>query len=164
MEDYREYFPIINEKIFLNHAATSPLPLPVLDAMKNVLDKRRYGMIRIDTSALFNEARGKVAKLINCSSGEIAFLQNTSQALNIVANGLKVRNGDNIVTDNIEFPSVTYPWLNRNDVEVRFAENVDGTVPLDMLVRKIDLNTRVIAISHVIYSSGYRFDLKKLRK
>lgn len=164
MEDYREYFPIVDEKIFLNHAATSPLPLPTLNAMKDVLDKRRYAMYKIDVSSIFDKARELVAKFINCSSGEIAFLQNTSQALNIVANGLRLNSNNTIVTDDIEFPSVSYPWLNRGDVEVKFVKNSDGMIPLNRLLDEVDLNTRVIAISHVIYSSGYRFDLKRLRK
>lgn len=164
MEDFRDYFPIVDEKIFLNHAATSPLPLSTLNAMKEVLDKRRYAMCKIDTSSIFDETRELVAKLINCSSGEIAFLQNTSQALNIVANGLKLNSNNTIVTDDIEFPSVSYPWLNRGDVRVKFAKSSDGIVSLKRLLDEVDSNTRVIAISHVIYSSGYRFDLKEIRK
>ena len=78
---------------------------------------------------------------------------------------LKWRAGDNIVTFSREFPSNIYPWLRLRDafgVEVRMCEERDGRIDVDELESLIDQNTRVVAISHVQYASGFRIDLERL--
>ena len=92
-------------------------------------------------------------------------MRNTSDALSSVANGLTWRAGDNIVTFSREFPSNIYPWLRIRDafgVEVRMCEERNGRIDLAELESMIDANTRVVAVSHVQYASGFRIDLERL--
>jgi cysteine desulfurase / selenocysteine lyase len=75
------------------------------------------------------------------------------------------RAGDNVVTFSREFPSNIYPWLRIRDafgVEVRMCEERDGRIDLAELESMIDANTRVVAVSHVQYASGFRLDLQRL--
>jgi selenocysteine lyase/cysteine desulfurase len=96
---------------------------------------------------------------------QVAFVRNTSDALSTVANGLSWTAGDNLVTFSREFPSNIYPWLrlrNVYGVEVRMCEEQEGRIDFDELARLVDQNTRMIAISHVQFASGFRSDLERL--
>ena len=96
---------------------------------------------------------------------QVAFMRNTSDGLSTVANGLTWRPGDNLVTFRNEFPSNIYPWLRARDafgVEVRMCEEREGRVDLEQLIGLIDAKTRIVAISHVQYATGFRCDLERL--
>jgi selenocysteine lyase/cysteine desulfurase len=96
---------------------------------------------------------------------QVAFVRNTSDGLSTVANGLDWRPGDNLVTFRNEFPSNLYPWLRLRDalgIEVRLCEERQGRIELDELISLIDGRTRLVAISHVQYASGFRADLERL--
>ena len=111
------------------------------------------------------QARKLAAEMIGARPEQIAFMRNTSDGLSTVANGLRWSPGDNLVTFRNEFPSNIYPWLRLRDafgVEVRMCEERDGRIDLDELIGLIDSKTRVVAISHVQYASGFRADLERI--
>jgi selenocysteine lyase/cysteine desulfurase len=115
--------------------------------------------------AIRERARKLAAEMIRARPEQIAFMRNTSDGLSTIANGLKWRAGDNIVTFRREFPSNIYPWLRLRQaygVEVRMCEERNGRVDLDELIGLIDARTRIVAISHVQYGSGFRADLERI--
>jgi selenocysteine lyase/cysteine desulfurase len=81
-----------------------------------------------------------------------------------VASGLSWRPGDSVVTTDLEFPANMYPWMNLRErgVEVRVVRSEDGRVPTERLVEACDATTRVVAISYVQFSTGFRSDLAAL--
>ncbi len=158
----REQFPIVKNKVFMNHAAISPYPEPVQEAMrKHIEGFSKFGTISDDIEDL----RKLFAKLINGKPDEIALVANTSTGLNIVANMPNYPSGSNVVVTDLEYPSVVYPWLKKNlKVDVRYVKNVDGRILLRDVEKAVDDKTVVIAISHVEYSNGFRNDLGSLAK
>jgi len=69
----------------------------------------------------------------------------------------------NIVTTDLEYPSVVYPWLGQKlNAKVRYVKNVNGKIPLDDVEKAIDDNTVALAISHVEYANGFRHNLRSL--
>nr|MBA2733251.1 aminotransferase class V-fold PLP-dependent enzyme [Acidobacteriota bacterium] len=105
------------------------------------------------------------AGMLGAQPRQVAFMRNTSDALSTVANGLNWREGENIVTFRREFPSNVYAWLRLREaqgVEVRFCDERDGRVDVDELISLIDNRTRIVAISHVQYGSGFRADLERI--
>ncbi len=84
--------------------------------------------------------------------------------MGIVANTVDWRSGDNVVLAECEYPGVIYPWLNlvRRGVEVRMTPAPNGQVDMDALVERMDARTRVVSISHVEWTSGYRCDVGRL--
>lgn len=81
--------------------------------------------------------------------------------LNIVANMLDYPLGSNIVTTDLEYPSVVYPWMKKSlGVDIRYVENKAGKILLCDLEKAVDDKTVAVAISHVEYMNGFRFDLK----
>lgn len=105
--------------------------------------------------------RGSVARLVGSSVRNIAFTQNTTTGLSIAANGIDWRPGDNVVLPEHEFPSNYYPWMNleRRGVQMRTVSAPTGHSTIDDLAAAIDERTRVVALSAVQFSNGYRYDL-----
>jgi selenocysteine lyase/cysteine desulfurase len=165
--EVRTLFPITERAIYFNHAAISPLPVPTLNAIEAQLkDVNENGSMNFRSWLTVKEkARELLANLLGARPEQVAFMRNTSDALSTVANGLKWRPGDNIVTFSREFPSNIYPWLRIRDVhgvELRMCEEREGRIDPAELESMIDRNTRVVAISHVQYASGFRIDLERL--
>lgn len=163
----RALFPVTARANYLNHAAVSPPPLPTVNAIKSQLrDVSENGSVNFRNWIAVKEgARQLLAKILGAQPEQIAFLRNTSDALSTVANGLAWQTGDNVVTFRNEFPSNIYPWLRLRDafgVEVRMCEERDGRIDLDELISLIDGRTRLVAISHVQYASGFRADLERI--
>jgi selenocysteine lyase/cysteine desulfurase len=110
------------------------------------------------------EVRQACARLVKAGPEEIAFVRSTSHGLSIVAQGLDWRPGDNVLTHEKEFPSNLYPWLNLRSrgVEVRTIPSRDGRIDMNDIARLMDARTRLLAISSVQFSNGFRIDLQKV--
>jgi selenocysteine lyase/cysteine desulfurase len=107
--------------------------------------------------------KDRLAGMLSRDASEIAFLFNASEGLFVTANGIEWRPGDNVVTALSEFPSVRGAWSHSRVLEVRAVGK--GLVPtLDELRDAVDGRTRIIAVSHVSYLTGARWDLSALRE
>ncbi|MBI3759902.1 MAG: aminotransferase class V-fold PLP-dependent enzyme, partial [Deltaproteobacteria bacterium] len=84
--------------------------------------------------------------------------------INLVANGISWATGDNVVSNNLEFPANVYPWmaLESRGVSLKRVRDEDGRVPFDRLAAAIDRRTRLVAVSAVQWSNGFRTDLVRL--
>lgn len=163
----RALFPITKRAIYFNHAAVSPPPTTTIAAVEAQLrDVHENGSTNFRSwLAVKEQARGLLAGLLGARSEQIAFMRNTSDSLSTVANGMTWSAGDNIVTFSREFPSNIYPWLRIRDafgVEVRMCEERQGRIDISELESLVDDKTRILAISHVQYASGFRMDLERL--
>lgn len=163
----RALFPITNSFNYLNHAAVSPPPSPTIEAVESQLhDVNANGSLHYrEWVATKERARKLVATMIGARPEQLAFMRNTSDGLSSVANGLRWEAGDNLVTFNREFPSNVYPWRRLRDtlgVEIRVCEERNGRIDLNELISLIDGRTRVVALSHVQYASGFRADLERI--
>jgi len=159
-------FPVRRNFVYLNHAAVAPLPRRVADAMlAHVENVRDRGMADWRGSyAAIEAAREKAARIIGASAAEVAFLPNTSWCVNLVAIAFPWREGDNVVIDDMEFPSNAYPWraLESRGVECRVVKNREGRVTADDVAAMVDGRTRVIAVSWVAFHNGWVFPLEEL--
>ena len=165
--ELRALFPITQRAIYLNHAAVSPLPAPTVAAIETQLkDVRDNGSLNYARwLEVKNNARKLLADLLGARPDQVAFMRNTSDGLSTVANGLRWERGDNVVTFKREFPANIYPWLRLRDafdVEVRMCDERDGRMDFAELEKLVNTRTRVIAISHVQYASGFRSNLERL--
>lgn len=163
----RALFPVTERVNYLNHAAVSAPPAATIAAIQSQLrDVSQNGSVNFRSWLATKErTRTLLATMLGARPDQVAFMRNTSDGLSTVANGLRWRPGDNLVTFRNEFPSNIYPWLRLRDafgVEVRMAEERDGRIELDELVGLIDGKTRLVAISYVQYASGFRADLERI--
>jgi len=156
IQEIREDFPVTRKKTFLNHASVSPMPKPVSEAMNAYLEKR---VLQEESDFDLEESRKTFSELIHAESSEIALVPNTSTGMSIAANIIEYPQGCNVVTTDLEFPSVVYPWLKeslRSRLELRYVRNVNGEIRLEDLEKTVDDKTVAVAVSHVEYANGFR--------
>jgi selenocysteine lyase/cysteine desulfurase len=166
LHEYRSLFPSVNNQVYLNHAACSPLPTPTIQAVQGLLqDQHLYGCrYSKGWDDLVTRIRGTAARFIGASEDEVALTRNTTHGLLLVANGLPWRSGDNMIVPGCEFTANVYPWvtLKRLGVEVRFAKTRDNRFLPEDIETLIDDRTRLVAVSAVQFGSGFRCDLAAL--
>jgi selenocysteine lyase/cysteine desulfurase len=107
--------------------------------------------------------RQKLAGRLGCTPGEIALLASTTEAITTVLFGLPWQPGDNLVINDLEFPSAIIGCVElgrRYGVELRMVRHSGGVVTPDAIAARVDDRTRLVVISHVSFRSGYRFDLE----
>jgi selenocysteine lyase/cysteine desulfurase len=152
-------FPVRRNLLYFNHAAVAPLPRRVAGAITAHAENQRdrgaadwrewYG----GTEA----ARAAAARFTGAKPDEIAFLPNTSWGLNLVAQSYPWKAGDNVVSNDMEFPSNAYPWQRLTDrgVDCRLAKSRDGRLTADAIAAAIDAHTRIVAVSWVAFHNGW---------
>ncbi|MCE1187874.1 MAG: aminotransferase class V-fold PLP-dependent enzyme [Ignavibacteria bacterium] len=167
LAELRSLYPYLQTgKIYFNHAACSPLSRPVLDKMNAFIAMRSESTIDdypwiLDT---IQRTRVKIGELLNCDPRRVAFTDNTSNGLNILARGLQWKTRDEILLNSIEFPSNVYPFMNLQSegVSIRFIPDSGGIVSAESIIQAVTPRTKLISLSFVQFLSGYRADLKLL--
>lgn len=162
---FRSHFPITQQKIYACQAYCSPIAPRVSDAMQHFFSS--LAMARADKPEWLAAAEGvrtQVAQLIGGKTRHIAFTKNTTEGLNIIAQGYPWQPGDNMVIDDQEHPVNSVPWLNlrHRGVDVRVARTQERRVTVDALWSRVDASTRIVAVSYVQYSTGVRADIQTL--
>jgi cysteine desulfurase/selenocysteine lyase len=162
----RNDFPALNKILFFASAGVGPLPRSALVVMQ----KYNKGL-RIDFSKKvweedpWREVRELAARLIHASPEEITLTPSTSTGINLLAGSLDWKQKDNIVLNDLEYPANVYPWIYQadlHDLEIRMVPSKNGVVSRDDLLKAIDKRTRVLAVSHVEFGTGYRNDVAAL--
>jgi len=161
----RALFPHVSQgKIYLNHAATSPLSARVVEAMTTHLRERSCGWIDNypDDVKKKDECRGFIQKIIHAESPDrIALVGSTSEAINIVSSGLPWQSGDRVILNDMEFPANVYPYLplRRCGVELDFLKCPNHKITPESIAAALTPRTRVVALSAVQFLTGYRADM-----
>lgn len=166
MISFSHEFPLQSGLRYLNHAAVAPWPKRAADAVaafaqENILlGARDYPQ----WLTIEKRLRERLARLLNAATtGDIALVKNTSEALSFVAFGLDWREGDQVVISDQEFPSNRVVWeaLKPRGVEI-IQVSLNGSDPEGDLLAACTARTRLLSISAVQYASGLRMDLERL--
>lgn len=160
----RQDFPVLQTGIvYLDNASSTLTPEPVLQKMLEFYREYRanvgrgaYEFSRKSTYE-YEQAREKVARFINAKSkDEIIFTRNTTEGINIVANGLKWQENEKIVTTLLEHHSNFIVWLRvkqRHGVEVSVVKPRDllenGILDPTEFEKVVDDKTKIVAITHI---------------
>ena len=161
-------FPWTAETIYLNNASIGPIPERTRRALDEFTAKRTAPHLLPDRElfAGLAAARLGLAQLINADPSEIALATNTSWGLNLAARALPLERGDVVLVSDKEFPANVYPWLLLRDqgitVEMTRCTAQGWPDEEHLLERLRDPRVRVLAVSFVQFSNGYRADLKRL--
>ncbi len=164
VKEARKDFPILEtDIIYLDNTASSLTPEPVLEKMLEFYHEYRAnverGVHRLSQRASeeYEGVHARVADFINAKSdSEIIMTRNTTEGINIVANGLKWNRGDKIVTSMIEHHSNFIVWLrvrNRYGVDLEIVRPTEPLVhglldPADF-EKVVDDKTKLVAITHI---------------
>jgi len=173
----RKDFPLLKTGIiYLDSTASSLTPEPVLQRMLEFYREYRANVERgvhrlaVRASEEYERARSKVADFINAKSdSEIVMTRNTTEAINLVANGLKWRKGDKIVTSVLEHHSNFIVWLRVRD---KHGAKLEVVMPREPVVKGllnpadfekvVDDKTRMVALTHVSNVLGVITPVKEI--
>ena len=158
-------FPITTRQTFLNSAYIAPIPRQVVAAGQAFLEEKASHSFQL--GPLFRkteEVRGQFARLINAATpDEVGLLFSTAEGENVVAQGLRLTAGDNIVISELHYDTefVLYGMLQKErGVELRIARHRDGAVEPRDFEPLVDLKTRLVSVAWVSHRNGYRHDMK----
>src|SRR5215212_8015162 len=163
---YRQLFPISERYAYFNHAGVSPVNTRAVAAMQAFNEKTAnvpIGEFYDDALATLLDLRQRIATLINARSvDEIVLMPNTATGINTAALSLPLRPGDNVLVLDGDYPANIYPWMNlaHRGVLTKIVPARNGGLDLDLLVSRIDSHTRVIAMSTVVFATGFRNDIE----
>jgi len=152
---------------YANVATTSPLAHQTSMEWSDAL--ARGGAAEFDGEAEKNgmmPLRRATARLLSCEVENVCVGSSATELLCSVAWAVSPPKGSNIVSTKASFPSTVYPWTrvaDANGAEVRLADyNSDLYTEPDDILSLIDEDTVVVTVSHVEFSSGQRYDLRRL--
>jgi cysteine desulfurase/selenocysteine lyase len=142
------------------------LPVRTRDALVAAVDgQMRGGVLGVAAiESRLDAHRARVGRLVGARGEEIAFLRNTTDGANVIARGVDWRPGDEVVLSDNEFGSNAWPWLALRDVGVvpRLLRTSEGRMTPERLSEVMTPRTRVVAVSWVSFTDGYRHDLGAL--
>jgi len=165
VQSYRAEFPITEQYAFLNHAAVSTLNRRVTQAVHDVLRDMQLSPFDHLRDALFERIqllKRQASTLINAARvDEVVQMPDTATGINIAANSLPLRPGDNVLVVEGDYPANIYPWLNLapQGVLVKWVPQHAGGLDLNRLEARIDGRTRVVALSTAMFATGFRNDI-----
>lgn len=167
----RSDFPPLKTWTYLDTAFIGLLSHQVKAAHERHLDERfRFDSVPENSSILnvwmdrAERIRRKVAAFIGAKPDEIAFTLCTGSGSNIALNGIDWRPGDNVVVDDLEYPTDLHILnaIRRKGVDMRIVRNRDGLETPEQFAALADKRTRAFVVCHVCHANGLRHDLKTL--
>lgn len=172
LEAARRLFPAVEDVTFLDAAAVSLVPTTAQEDMEEFLRlcvrpvARDASQHHIWMDRQRERAVDEAARLLNCPPREIALVESTTHGLNIAAQSLPLRAGDRVLIADTEFLQVAIPWKMMEagaGIEiVPVRSGPDGVLLVEDFAAAMDDRTRVLCVSSVQWSSGYRVDLAAL--
>jgi len=166
----RKQFPIFQREtsegvplVYLDSTATSQKPLAVIEAMdtyyrrSNANIHRGVHTLAEEATALYEEAREKIAKFINAASAkEIIYTRNTTESINLVAYTwarANLKAGDLIVLTEMEHHSNLVPWhilQAERGIELEFIPvTEDGLLDLDAYKTLLNRTPKLVSFTHM---------------
>ena len=160
----RALFPILARQAQLSSCSQSALSTPVSEAITRYMASwRDLGMHWGGWAVVLDQAKAEFARLIGADSGDIAVMSCVSDLASSLGNCLdfaQQRNG--IVLGEIDFPSLGHVWLAQQSrgAQVSFVgADGQGAIALEDYQRAITEQTRLVSVSHVSYSNGFKQDI-----
>jgi selenocysteine lyase/cysteine desulfurase len=162
----RAHFALDPGLTYFNHAAVGVLPIATRDALHAFVDGHAArGVLGVYKTELnMPRFRAAVGAFIGAQGAEIAILRNTGDGATLLAQGLNLQPGDEIITNRNEFGSNAYPWLalRKRGVDVRFIDAPRERMTPEVLTAALSARTKAVAVSWVSFDDGYRHDLAAL--
>ncbi|MBS0306987.1 MAG: SufS family cysteine desulfurase [Proteobacteria bacterium] len=177
----RAEFPVLAQSVngaplgYLDNAATTQMPLAVMEAMQR-FDRHRRANIHRGVHTLsqratddFDAARATLLRFVGAGAGhELVFTSGTTDALNLLAHGLStsgigdavIRPGDEIVVSELEHHANLVPWqqaARRSGAQLRILRpDAQGRLHVDALVPLLGPRTRIFSVTACANATGER--------
>jgi selenocysteine lyase/cysteine desulfurase len=167
VNDWKRHFSDFGGKAYLDCAAQGPFPREVSEEIQKQLRLKEHPE-EIDPELFERQperAAQAAARLLGCHPSSMTFGSGASHGLNAAALGLPLRDGEEVLIGQGEFPAVVLPFVNLAPagVRVRFVPPGNGRhVAAGDFIAAMSPKTRAVAVSLVAFATGYRIDLDRL--
>ena len=178
IESIRSEIPVTENYIYLNTGNAGPPSKRVI----NVLSKWQSMQMCHGPASPYminkvrneiEDTRKKLAKFFHVEEQEIVLTHNATEGINIVANGLQLRSGDEVVITDLEHPSAMLPWyVQRNDhgLKVKVVQlgdiNISNGNMKDQILERLDKGigprTKIVSVCHISYFNGWMLPIKEI--
>ena len=158
----RAQFPLLDDPLYLNTGGLGPVSEPVLATVEAVT--RQLQEHSETGHSLLQPAREAMARFIGAAPEEVCFVRNATEGNSIIAAGLELAAGDEVIFETHAHPGGSFPWLNQakqRGVVVRLFEpdNASAEGNLARIRALVTPHTRVIQVSHITCTNGLVFPL-----
>jgi cysteine desulfurase/selenocysteine lyase len=182
VERVRRDFPILSRTVhnhplvFLDSAASSQRPLPVIRAVEQY-EKTTHANVHRgvytlsqDATAAYEGARDRVRRFINArSTKEIIFTRGTTESINLVAQSFarpRLKAGDEILITALEHHANIVPWqmvCEQTGAQLKVAPiDLKGELRFDEFLKLLSPRTRLVAVAHVSNALGTILPVEKI--
>jgi L-cysteine/cystine lyase len=169
-EEARALFPVLKRYAYLNAGTCGPLPTPLAEAAAERarldLELGRGGPPYFDWILEARErVRAKLAAMIGVDPANMALTRATTDGCNIVVAGLDLRPEDEVVTTDAEHFGLVGA-LAATEAQIRVAHVGDqaGEEALETILAEVGPRTRLIAVSHVLWTTGNAIPVRELKE
>ena len=169
-EEARALFPVLDRLAYLNAGTFGPLARPTSDAvaeqLRRDLERGRSGRAYIDDAvAARSRVRDLVADLVGATSEHVSLTASTTDGCNIVLSGLGLEPKDEIVTTDSEHFGLAGPvFASGATVRVARVQQLGPDEALEAIVAEVTPRTRLLAVSHVLWTTGIVLDVHALKE
>ncbi|MFC6635378.1 aminotransferase class V-fold PLP-dependent enzyme [Microbulbifer taiwanensis] len=178
---FKQHFPLFEQPenrrlVYLDNAATTQKPRPVIDAIRdfylcsNANTHRSSHRLARRATEMVERVRSQSAAFLHAASArEIVFCRGATEALNLLANSLcsELRAGDEIVISSVEHHANIVPWqmmAQRFQLKLRYVPHTAGIPQFDRLGEVLGERTRIVSLSGGSNALGLRPDLEAIAR
>jgi selenocysteine lyase/cysteine desulfurase len=160
-ESRQQFFPSLEGMTYLNTAAEGVPPLPVAEALAQYFQDKQLGMDgRERHFAQWEAARALAAPWFGLTAAEVGICSCTSEAYNLAALALRLQPGDEVIINDLDFPSGVTPWLQPTcPATVKVWRAREGGLRVEDLVPLLGPRTRLVTVSLVSFYNGFMIPL-----
>ncbi|TDQ18424.1 selenocysteine lyase/cysteine desulfurase [Algoriphagus boseongensis] len=158
----RSSFPLSKNRVYFNNGTFGPAPFPVLQKLEEV-------NLNVSTTGEYgnsDQERKELANFLRISSEELSLTHNTTEGINIMAWGLPLKAGDEVILTSHDHAGNALPWLNRAKLHgitlKTFEPKNTQAENFDLIKSLCTAKTKVIAIPHVTCTTGLVFPIQEI--
>lgn len=157
-------FPISSQKQYFNTGGFGPSPFPVIEACIAQLNDDEFRA----PGNKYAKAKSKLATFVHSDVNRLALTSNTTEGINIIAQGLKLDKHAEIILTEHEHAGGALPWINRarqDKLNIRsFVPAKTAEENLDRFKALLNKKTRVAALPHITTTTGLILPLKEIQE
>jgi selenocysteine lyase/cysteine desulfurase len=157
-------FPSLADRAYLNTAAEGIPPHAVAAALAQYVRDKELGMDgRLLHAAQWEAVKALTAEFYGLSPAEIGICSCSSEAYNQAALALRLKPGDEVVINDLDFPAGATPWLQAGSpAAVKVWRNRTGALRTEDLTPLLGSKTRLVTVSLVSFFNGFRVRLPEV--
>lgn len=172
MKKLKQLFMLDPEITYLNHGSFGATPRPVFEVYQNYqrqLEKQPVLFLGRMHTQLFKEARTALGKFLNANPDDLAFIPNVTFGINVIANSISLKPGDEVLSTDHEYGACDLAWNYYCDragakyvkKEISLPIQSDEQI-IEQIWAGVNSKTKVLFLSHITSPSAIRFPVEKL--